>query len=178
MVEGKASSEQGDRDGVYANVHPARILDAVPEVERQANQQTPSGQGSLTAANGGVVQSRPGIVDDEAADPAREVGSLTDDLAAIHDEANAGEHEDGVAQHFEVEAINRLSKRCVRRFERQEAAPGNMLRWVSHAEHVEHGQKQSPSPEENHGWGVDGNGPVHFFRGLVRTSVFAHVLGD
>lgn len=178
MVEGKASSEQGDGDGVYANVHPARILDAVPEVERQANQQTPSGHGSLTTAHGSVVQGRPRVVDDEAADPAREVGSLTNDLAAENDEANAGEDEDGVTQHFEVEALKRFSKGSVRGFERQQTAPRNVLGWVSHAEHVEDGEQQSPSTEENHGGSVDRNGPVHFLRGLVRTSIVAHELGD
>jgi hypothetical protein len=176
VVQGEPGRDQGNGDGVHAHVHPAGVLDAVPEVERQADQQAPRSERALATAHGGVVEGGPGVVDNEATNPVGEVGPLTDDLAAVGDEADASQNEDRVAQDFEVEAINGLSESGVGGFEGQQTAPRNVLSGVGHAEHVEDGQEQAPCADEDHGGSVDGNRPVHFLGGLVRTSIVAHGL--
>ena len=118
--------------------------DSEVKVERKTEQEAPCSHGSLAAGHRGVVEGRPGVVDNEAAEPVCNGLLLVDGPGTEGDERCASGHEDGVAEHFELEAVFCFAKGCVGGFKGEQATPGDVVGRVNHAKHVQSGQDQSP----------------------------------
>lgn len=177
VVQCETRCEESDGHGVHADVHPSDVLNAVPEVKRKTEQQAPSGRGALAPAHGGVVQGRPGVVDDEATEPSPQVVGFVDGFQAKNHERETSGDENRVTKHFVMEPVNGFSKSSVGGFEREQATPRDVLRRVGHAEHVEDGEQDTPCAEEDHGRCIDRCGPSRV-SGCLGLNGVAHGLGD
>ena len=76
MVKCKSRTHQSDGDRVHTNIHPTRVLDAEPEVEGEAGEKAPCGKGSLTTADGQIVEGGPRVVVEQAFQPRRDIAAF------------------------------------------------------------------------------------------------------
>ena len=156
VIQGDPGGHQCDGHGVDANVDPALVGDAKVEIESQAQQQAPSGHGSLATSDARVVQGGPGVVDDEAREPFFDRFSLVDLVDAQGDDADAPCHEHGVTEGFEMETVLGFPEGCVGGLKREQAAPRYVVGGVNHPEHVQEGQGQAPEAHAHHDGRIDG----------------------
>ena len=97
--------------------------DAEVQVERESEEQAPSRGCSLPTCEGGVVQSWPRVVDEQAFDPITELTVFADDFATKSNQAGTGDDENGITKYRKVETVFGFSEGGIGRLKREQSAP-------------------------------------------------------